>query len=492
MNRKKCIISFLTSAFIAANAASVSAKTVFKGYKEDINNDLMVNSEDLSELFGSMFGKSQAENTDIDSDGRTDIRDVIILKSTLIGESEPEEIYEEIPDTYVKKAVDKLGAPLPSTGTVSLPVFIVSFPDCSFPSSLTKEKVSSTLFGPEDPGSADYPFESISAFYSRASKGQLNITGDIYEYTAKYPISYYGNDVYRTKITKECLSAFDSVIDYRKYDSDSNKSIDTALICVPPGTSDDDWWPAAGVIDDNFFRVDGLSVGQVIVGNEDLSKPNSCNSGYSHELGHCLGLPDYYLYYGDNSEGLRGDAGTELMDTDAHSDLSAVSKLALGWYTEENAMIYKHSSSPQEYVLYNAQTDRGNCLIIPSGTSWDPNSEYFVIEYQTETANNSDLKRIWWQKFDPGVRIYHASTEVANNGFWSYFKYENSYEENYGRRFIRMVNDGKPAFRSGSIIDSSTSGFGWYDPSGKETVNTGITVKIISSDSEKSIISIYG
>ena len=82
------------------------------------------------------------------------------------------------------------------------------------------------------------------------------------------------------------------------------------------------------------------------------------------------------------------------------------------------------------------------------------------------------------------------SSEIEDNGFWKFFKYENTSEVNDGRRLIRLVNDGNGAFNTGSVIDSSVSGFGWYDSEGKETVDPGISITVGEISDGKCRISI--
>ena len=56
-----------------------------------------------------------------------------------------------------------------------------------------------------------------------------------------------------------------------------------------------------------------------------------------------MGLPDYYLYNSDDFEGMKGNAGTELMDADAASDFGCFSKLMLGWYQKNQVTVYDSS-----------------------------------------------------------------------------------------------------------------------------------------------------
>ncbi len=375
---------------------------------------------------------------------------------------------------------------LPSQGDAELVVFYIDFPDCTYTDKLSTEELQELAFGSIDENSENYPFESMTAFYSRASKGAMNLQGKVFTYTAKNPISYYNED--KVSLTEECYEAFKDSEDFSQYDANNDGKIDATLLTVPSTASDDYWWPCAGDFGDEMYSVDGVNVGYIITGNmsPDSDTIKEFNSSYLHEMGHCFGLPDYYLYYsGSDFDSMNGGAGTELMDGDAYSDFSAFSKLMLGWYKESQVQVYDPNSGSQTYTLNNAQTDDGNCVIIPYGTLDDNYfSEYFIIEYSTDTANNSAINEdlYWWQSCDSGIRIHHIKADMYDNGWWTFFKYENGSEftnlDDDGTRLIRLVNDGGDCFKTGDVIDSNTSGFGWYDSNEAESIDPNVTISI--------------
>ena len=111
---------------------------------------------------------------------------------------------------------------------------------------------------------------------------------------------------------------FKDTVDFAQFDGNGDGKIDATLFTVPTKAGDDDWWPCAGAFGDEAYRVDGVAVGHIITGNAQVESRDSYFnyiSSYCHELGHCTGLPDYYLYGRDDREGLHGSAGIELMDT---------------------------------------------------------------------------------------------------------------------------------------------------------------------------------
>ncbi|MBQ6252791.1 hypothetical protein, partial [Ruminococcus sp.] len=379
---------------------------------------------------------------------------------------------------------------LPSQGDARLVIFYVDFPDCKFDYTPDMERLDEIAFGPGDTSSSQYPFESFSAFYSRASKGEMNLSGKSYRYTCKKNKSSYEGDVYKADFTTEVIKAMDSTIDYSKFDADNDKIIDAILFCVPKSAGDDEWWPCAGGFGGNYWmRVDGMSIGHIITGNASVKGNTDYTdfvSTYLHEMGHCMGLPDYYLYNRDDYEGLHGSAGYDLMD-EAFSDFSSISKLMLGWYRQDQIQVYDPAKGAQTFKLINGQTGEGNCLIIPRGELDSKyKSEYFILEYTTLDGNNSQVDDyFWWRPTGSGVRLLHVNTTEADDGWRKYFMYESGNDEmtnnDDGIRYIRLVNDGDKdnLLRKGSRVDGNTPGFAWYDLStGAENVPTDFIITV--------------
>lgn len=387
---------------------------------------------------------------------------------------------------YINAPIDAMNASLPTQGKAKVAIFYVDFPDCRYMTNFSEEKLEHIAFGEEDENNLNYPFESFSAFYSRSSKGAMELDGQVFRYTAKEKKSAYDMD--KVKLAKECFDEFSKSVDFRQFDGNNDGVIDVALFTVPMKAGSLYWWPCTSGFADPWYRVDGMSVGNMITGNAEIINDNSYNnftSSYLHEMAHCMGLPDYYMYFSNDSEGMHGNAGTELMDLDASSDFGCFSKLMLGWYKKEQISVY--SGGTQEFILSNAQTDEGNCVIIPYGKLDDRYfSEYMIIEYVTNSGNNSFInsKMYWWQKIGNGIRIYHIKADLHKDPWLSYFKYQNgsifTSLNDDGIRLIRLVNDaeGGNVFKTGAVIDNNISGFNWYDSNELETIDPGVTVKV--------------
>jgi M6 family metalloprotease-like protein len=385
---------------------------------------------------------------------------------------------------FITAPILQLAGSLPSQGDANLVVFYVDFPDCTYSDLLSTDELQELAFGSADESSDNYPFESMSAFFERSSKGSMSLDGQVFYYTAQHSIEYYNDN--KVALAEECFDAFDATVDFSVFDGDGDGVVDATLFNVPSQADDTYWWACSGAFGDDSYTVDGVSVGNIITGNVSTDDRKEFNSSYLHEMGHCFGLPDYYLYGStDDFDSMKGGAGTELMDADAYSDFSAFSKLMLGWYREDQVLVYDSTQGTQTFTLNSAQTDAGNCLIIPYGElDGSYFSEYFIVEYSTDTGNNGAINSDmgWWQSCDSGIRVHHIKADQYDNGWWTYLKYENGSEfTTYGDddyRVIRLVNEGNGCFKSGDTVDSSTSGFAWYDSNGQETVDPNVTISI--------------
>lgn len=454
--------------------------------------------------------KKFLETADINQDGRVDVYDMIKLRKQIISQTgfAVWEWVEESDSTTISTAtstvittttvsegfinppVSDLYGSMPSQNNAGLVAFYVDFPDCRYSFSPTAEQIDNIIFGAENESDKNYPFESMNAFLQRSSKNAVNLNGRAYTYTAKNNKSYYEDDIWHVALIDEIIAEFDSTVDFSQFDGNGDKVIDGILISVPESAGDNNWWASAGIYGgDSEKKADGMSIGHVIVGNAEIKSAENYvnfNSSYLHELGHCMGLPDYYLYGLADFQGMHGSAGFELMD-DANCDFGAVSKLMLGWYKPEHIKIYDKNAGDKTFTLNESSLENSDCLIIPYGKlDGRYYSEFFVVEYSGLRKNNSMLADEWWRATGEGVRVYHVSAEITGDEFYNTFTYSSGNDEatnyNNGRRFIRLVNDGTDNtdnyFHAGDIIDNSFAEFNWYDADGNMTADPEITIKV--------------
>ncbi|MBR5364223.1 MAG: hypothetical protein IK134_13000 [Oscillospiraceae bacterium] len=524
MPKQKTIFKRVTAALTAAFAAGSLAVSAYAateqrlvGYMGDLNGDMFVSDIDIQILTehlltnGGITDPEAAFRADLNKDQCLDVRDLTLLRRVVLGGKGPDEIYEEVevPDPepeLIAPPVKSVRPTLPSVGDTNILMFVIDFPDCVRSDHYTAEEITERTFGPEDKNSKAYPMESISAFYNRASYGRLQMHGDVFLYNAQGSINNYINPkgdtasyVGTDKLLDEVMAAFDAQVDFTKYDTDKNGTIDTILLALPGSAGSEYWWPCSG----GYYgkqSFDGVRGGNLCYGGWDLSDRAGFNGTWTHELGHAMGLPDYYRYENfdntaedDYGRGLSGDAGWLTMD-DALGDMSCFDKLMYGWYTDAEVQIY--SGGTQTYTLQSSQY-APNCVLIPRKELNGFHSEYFMIESVTPDENNymGFSYRQSFQMFRKGgVRILHCNAEIANGWWGPEFKW-NNYGKNYDtsnltRRVLRLVNNFGGFFREGSLIDSSVKGFAWYDALGFETVDPGFTVKVDSLQDGTAVVTV--
>lgn len=561
--RKFISLSAALSVSVCAVTLPVIAGWQQIGCMGDLNNDTEVNIADLLLLSRHILNKlsltsdnsyhidysyysvngSDPDNSleylhtaDINQDGKVDIFDLILMRKYVINQwgdpvykwsddtgtsssstsadtttttstssvqdSETTSSTTAVTSEFIEAPVRDLYGSMPSQNDAELVIFYVDFPDCKYQYDPSAEEIEKIAFGDKNTEDRNYPFESMSAFYNRSSKGNIKLDGKVFRYTTKKNKSAYEGDIYHVSLINEVFQAFENSEDFTEFDGNGDKIIDTTLISVPTEAGADNWWPAAGQYGGtNDLKVDGMSVGHVIVGNAQIESKTdykNFNSSYLHEMGHCMGLPDFYLYNGEKDfEGMHGSAGYDLMD-EANSDLSAVSKLMLGWFKRNQVEIYDSSAGTQTFTLTNAQTENGNCVIIPYGKLENNYySEFFVVEYTTLDNNNSSIKKdFWWKSTGSGIRVIHVNGEISDNSGWKYWKYASGQNEatnnDAGKRFVRIIDDTDTdnLYRTGDVIDSSISGFNWYDENGNQSVDPKIKITVGEQDGDSYTITI--
>ncbi len=400
----------------------------------------------------------------------------------------PENRSDPVPgdgDAYIAPAFGEDSSCMQSVGEACFPVFVVSFPDTAYRSNMVgKEELEEWLFTGED---------SVSAYYDTASYGRLHLDGDVWFYEAQQEIASYENDYGFEELVMEVLTYYDEEIDFSTYDRNGDHIMDSLVISVPSGGDVDFWWGCQATWYQNpEFCVDGISVRHYIINDEQPYERERevYQATVEHELGHCMGLPDYYKYNSKDWEGFHGIAGMERMD-DSEGDFSQFSKLMLGWLTRDQVQVMDPDAQSASFLLPPAH--EGGCAVIfPQGGQSRFDGEYFLLEYNTPDGNNEGL----FSDEDAGVRIFHVDARIERDYDGEpYYRYENfsSYynSSDEGIRILKLINDGEGFYQTGDTVRyGEASDFGWYTTAGSlkdpelsirigAVTEEGITIEVI-------------
>ena len=334
------------------------------------------------------------------------------------------------------------------TGTMPVAIILALFSDSPEPH-VSEAQLQQALFdGPS-------PYGTVSEFYHETSGGRFSLTGEVFPWVrtsltqAEVVGSEYGlgDDARTGEYLFEAVAAADSMVDFGQFDNDGPDGI--------PNSGDDDGivdavafqfievgascggpsiWPHRWVLegwseDQTPYRTDDLRPDGSFIVVSDYTTQGATDCGgveiqnastIAHELGHVLGLPDFY----DNSQGREPEhrrwvlgcwslmaAGSWGCGTENRTGwvrpthLGAWEKDALGWLDEvEVAGSLLDATFTLEPVLTGQRI-----LKIPmdSGTAQNTN-EYLLVEYRTKEGFDADLPA-------SGVLIYHVDNQIPGN-----------------------------------------------------------------------------
>lgn len=316
-----------------------------------------------------------------------------------------------------------------------------------------------------------FPGGSVADYFDEVSYGQVNLTGDVYDwYNAGTWSAGYDYDYYRNLI-----GVMDSAIDYSQYDGNSDNYVDAVVILRSGNGQEDsgdpnDLWSYAFILYPTVALgpYDGVRVPAWCNVPETwpLRDPNNPRNFlgvdtlnrirvFCHELSHDMGLPDLYDYdskldtvtysqIGDYNDHplvdwcLMGYGGYGILSIGSMnpSHLCGWSKMQLGWVEPLGLMGPEHP----DLVIYDIETHQDSSLYkIPIRPS---EGEYFLLEYRNPQSTgqfdkfDSDFSCYFWpyltygaDSLDRGLLITHVHDSLGaywwriNNGYPEYDHY---------------------------------------------------------------------
>jgi len=312
-----------------------------------------------------------------------------------------------------------------STGEINILIVPVWFNDSTkYISESEKPQIKSDIekafFGTEE----ETGWESVHTYYYKDSYGQLNIQGFVTDWWSCNKngkrLSESATDTLVSDAAKWAKSTYD--LDYKDFDADHNGYID--CVCLIYGYYDYD---SANSINDNLWAyVYWLDNSD----NKDPENPAPCsylfasydfmyNIGgdtshcnidthtYIHEMGHILGLDDYY-----DTNSVTNPAGGFSMQDGNVGGHDPFSKLGFGWI---DPLVVTDDAS----ITITPMEVGGDVIVISNRDIDSPFDEYIIIEFYAPIGLNEfdtiyDYQTDWVKGIDKyGIRIWHVDARLA-------------------------------------------------------------------------------
>jgi M6 family metalloprotease-like protein len=358
---------------------------------------------------------------------------------------------------------------LPSTGEQKLLVIPVDFSDYSASEKLpsnSKEMLEQSFFGSD----AHSQFYSVASYFDKASYGHLHLSGKVtswyrssYTYSALEMISGTSKNIPTLRaILSEAKSWYastypdDPIENYCFLDPKGNKVPAIYFVYACP-TADSS--ASSNYRDSMLWAFTINNPAPTSWSGFDLTylKDGQVDSHtYIHEMGHILGLKDYYDVNGSTDFGACSPTGRMDMMDYSLGDESPYSKLILDW---TRPYVPTASSS----ITLRPFNGSGDCILIPASSTWSgsPFDEYLLLCYYTPSYLNrvdstlrSEENRLFQHS---GVEVYHVDSRLGyfdnKTSPKGYLDASISTKNQYK---VDIANDNSSAV-SGAVVDTSST-----------------------------------
>jgi len=352
-------------------------------------------------------------------------------------------------------------------------------------------------------------WESVSSFYYKSSYGKLDLNFDIVpKYVTNNPRSFYegkgsGGDQF---VIKEALLALDSSIDFSKYDFNNDGTIDSVIFIYSADYNYDvdPWWAwvfsarfgeasNVGSLDgkdfEYYFWASYTFIEDEISGNINLILNAET---YIHELGHLMGIVDFYPYEGNNDYGPMG--GFDMMDYNA-GDHGPFNKLVFGWL---EPLLAQQGTYQVTLDSFSLDTDGlNNTILIPynandlnDGNAFD---EYLLIMFYTPNGLYQAHRNLQYIPTNAGIVIYHIDARLNNQAtFWGeYFRNDNEGSSNFINQILEADKNnsmpGNTPLRQSDLLTSGTLNLNTYQWNQGGAINVSITVDSLISNNSTTV-----
>ena len=282
-------------------------------------------------------------------------------------------------------------------------------------------------------------WESVSSYFEKSSFGNLNLNFDItnvvsIENSTEELLNGTTNYLQVAFDTCSKVKELNPNIDYRKYDYDSDGSMDSVwFVYSAPNYSND---PSLTDYIGTFWAF-VTCLPRFI---QNVNSPGLCTFGwasydfmygkgdgkidahtYIHETGHLLGLNDYYDY-----TSTRSPLGLYDMQDCNVGDHNVWTKTALGWI---DPIIVDTSKNIPAKVHLNPR-ENGGAIFITNDYSGSAFDEYLVLELYTPNGLNELDSTTAYNPYygkmpqTSGVKLYHVDSRLCYEGDDALYYYD--------------------------------------------------------------------
>ncbi len=312
---------------------------------------------------------------------------------------------------------------MPSTGVSKLLVIPIDFED--YPSSSlpgdSLSKISRAFFG--KPSSS---FHSVASYYEASSYSRLQIIGKVTGwFRAPKPSSSYESaslseqKSYLSYIYKEALSWHDSVYsddpseNYAYITEGGESIVPVFFVYSRPYKGMDDGSSSRSSFYWAFSLDNPAPIG---FASYHMMDEQATSRTYVHEVGHLLGLKDYYDENSKEDVAEISPLGRADMMDASLGDHNPFSKMILNWVRPT------YVASACKITLPSFVSSGQFLLLSPSWNGSIYDEYYLVCFYSPFGVNSYDGKKGNGLPYKPGVMVYHvdARLDVYNNNLHTY------------------------------------------------------------------------
>ena len=309
-----------------------------------------------------------------------------------------------------------------------------------------RAELNKVFFGGPD----DMQWYSLAEYYKSSSFGQCNVTGYVapwWHTGVKYTTITKSNTGYAEEIATDIQDYYrehNDEINLADYDANKDGFVDTIVMVytAPITTTGEVWWAFCWSVSGAYghYPKDGsfgseMGVNRFFWASFNFMYEKGPNSYYTsaeiksgvakpdahtmtHEFGHCLSLPDYYVtdYNGSDYAGM---GGLDMMDNNI-GDHNAYSKILYGWINPRRI----DGSYGSITLDINSTTRTGDTIIIPASGEWNNTylDQYVMIEFLTPegvAVKDGEERYLGYypQYYNKaGIRITHVDSRM---GVWT-------------------------------------------------------------------------